>query len=432
MKAQERQGQGGFVVVLALIALMAMSFFLLTGVATTTTTMKVSGNYTKTVDSFNLAEVGLAKARPIVEVTDYDVLLSTYTQHDLPLIAKTSFNNGTYEVLVKDNDNGDSDPYNDDGDSNPYADNDSIIVVRSIGRNQAGGTVEIEAHLQKFVPSAPDPFPGAPGGGPGAALMCGTASDVDTGGTSKIQGHDYVLPSLPCPNTPSCAGVDCSLPASIVPGGPCEAQCGVGVTCPSGYSVQSEETLSATGPGYVSDKVPAFRGNVTDTQCDEWKSLRDQLAELDDSSPHVEVLSGNGTSAVLNDCTDPKVFIINTSEPTFKFSGNAQMCGIVVVASNTAVEATGNVVLIGLVLIMGESAQLNFSASMGTPRIFGQIIVESTSVDKPKELYTKGTAEINFSTEGLGFANEAMNNALNGGGGGGGGGLITMAWKETY
>src|SRR3989304_4187975 len=84
----------GYVIVLALIALMAMSFFLMTGAITTSNTIKVSGNYVRTVDTFNIAEIGLARARPLIEDRSFDDLLSDYAY--TPLVPTTPFHGGTY------------------------------------------------------------------------------------------------------------------------------------------------------------------------------------------------------------------------------------------------------------------------------------------------------------------------------------------------
>ncbi len=390
------KNQRAYVLVLAMIGLMTLMFFLMTGLSTSSSTVKVSGNYSKTVDSFNFAEVGLAKARPIIETADFDDLLTDFSDPGLPLIAKTAFNDGFYTVYVNDND---------DGDSNLYDDDDNIIVVTSIGTNAVGGTVTIEAHLQKPIATDPVDLPGAPGAGRGAAMMCGTATNVATVGSAEIIGDDYDPPAFTC-SGPSCDGTP------IASGGP---------------AIVGESAITSSGSGYTGAIVPS----QSDTNCDEWRTLRDSLALLP-AGDDVVTLSGTGINAPQNDCTDPKVFIINTSDPTFRFSGTASLCGVVIVASNTAIAAVGNVIIVGAVLIMGESATLNFVASSGTPRIFGQVIVQSTSVDTAKELEVKGTADIKLSTTGLGYATDAINAALSPPGGGGGSALMTIAWKETY
>lgn len=401
MRKIEVNQEGGFIIVLALIALMAMSFFVLTGASTTTSTMKVSGNYNKTIDGFNLAEAGLAKARPMLEAATFDALLSSH--YNSPLISTTSFGNGTYQVWITDN--------AESGDMNPFDDTDDIVVIKSIGTNPAGGTVTIEAHIQKPTVTAEQELPGNPGSGPGAAMLCGTSSNVSTAGSSYISGHDFALPIMPCSGG-GCAGTDNGGTANAIVG---------------------EGPITTSGSGYISNAIPAIQQNVgASTNCNEWRTLRDELAALDPSSPNVVILNGSSTNSALNDCTNPKVFIINTAATTYSFGGSAELCGMVVVASNTSIAAVGNVMLSGILLIMGDSASLNFAATKGTARIFGQVIVQSISVDSPKELELKGTAEIKYSTEGIGYAKDAMNAALGGGGGGGGSGLITMAWKETY
>src|SRR5690349_18891317 len=125
--------QEGFVIVIAMIALMAMTFFLLTGAMTSASTVKVSGNYVKTVDTFNIAEAGIAKARTLLEQKSFNTILSSYA--NTYLISPAPFNGGTYEVTVSDDAN--------DTDGNPLTDNNSIIKVVSIGRTPQGGKVTI-------------------------------------------------------------------------------------------------------------------------------------------------------------------------------------------------------------------------------------------------------------------------------------------------
>lgn len=389
--------QGGFVLAITMVALVALSFFVTTGVSTSSSTTKVAGNYTKSIESFNIAESGLAKARPLLEGSNFNDLLTNYAAAGIPLVAKTSFNKGSYIVYVADND---------DGDGDMYSDSDNIVVLKAIGESQSGNTVEIEAHYQKPTASGEVALPSPPASGSGAAMMCGTSTDVRTQGAAKINGNDFAVPSLPCSGS-GCEGTNLG---------------------PSAFAVVGEGKINTSGGGFVGGSSQY----VSDTKCAEWKTLRNSLASLDPSHESVVVLSGSGTSAQLNDCSNPKVFIVNTSASTYHFSGSSELCGIVVVASDTSISTTGNATLIGTVLVMGESSDLNFIASSGTPRIFGQVIVESISVSKAKELEVKGTADINYSTEGIGYAQQAMNNALSLSGGGGDSGVLTIAWKETY
>ncbi|MEZ4705471.1 MAG: hypothetical protein R3A11_09840, partial [Bdellovibrionota bacterium] len=192
-----------------------------------------------------------------------------------------------------------------------------------------------------------------------------------------INGNDFQLPSLPCAGL-ACAGIDLGL--------------GLG-----GYAVQSEGALNISGGGFLSLMGVATVANVgVDLKCLNWRTVRDQLASLDPSNPDVVVLNGSGTTASLNTCADPKIFIIDTSSSTFKFSGSAELCGVVVVASNTMIEATGNVVINGLVLAMGPASNLGFIAASGTPRLFGKVVIESNTIDTGLEFQVKGTADVNY------------------------------------
>lgn len=403
-KNRHRQfnAQGGYVMILALLGLLILMIFLLTGITTTTTSIKVSGNYGSTIEAFSAAESGIAKGKSIMKSMDFDDALADYTQLGLPLIAPTALGNATYTVTVEDND---------DGDGDPYADADNIIIVTSVGEIPGSGRTEIEAYVQKPTTSVTTlPPPSASDHSP--VIACGISADIQTKGSSTIDGSDFSLPSLPCSGI-ACTGINLGL------GG-------------GGYAVQAEGALTTSGGGFLSLLGLSVLANVgVDLRCLEWRTLRDQLASLDPSNPDVVVLNGSGTSAVLNSCADPKIFIIDTASSTYKFSGSAELCGVVVVASNTLIEATGNTVIAGLVLSMGPAANLGFVAASGTPRLFGKVVIESNVIDKALELQVKGTADIKFSTEGLAYAQEAINDAL-GTSGGGSSPVITMAWQEVY
>ncbi|MEZ4705472.1 MAG: hypothetical protein R3A11_09845 [Bdellovibrionota bacterium] len=142
---QQQRSTQGYVMVLAMLGLLILMIFLLTGVTTTTTSIKVSGNYGSTIEAFSAAESGIAKGKSIMKTMNFDDALTNYTQAGLDLVPSTALGNASYFVRVEDNDDGDSDPYND---------SDSIIIIRSVGQVQGSGRTEIEAYVQKPTSSA--------------------------------------------------------------------------------------------------------------------------------------------------------------------------------------------------------------------------------------------------------------------------------------
>src|ERR1043166_4023911 len=151
-----------------MIALMAMTFFLLTGVSTTTSSLKVSGSYRQTVGVFNIAEAGIARARTFIEAqSSFSNVLSTYAS--IP-ITTGSLNGGTYDVRVKNNSDG----------GGATTDKDNIIIVTSTGTGSDGTKAEIETYLQKLstVNFPPNPTSGGSNMRGTAALMCGTSTDI--------------------------------------------------------------------------------------------------------------------------------------------------------------------------------------------------------------------------------------------------------------
>jgi hypothetical protein len=412
-KHLKKTTQSGFVIGLAMIAVLTMSFFLITASMTTRASVKVSGNYTKSIGTFNIAEAGLARARPLIEGGNFTALLNTY--NGINMIDPTPFNDGTYEVTMKDND---------DGDSDPLADADNIIILSSIGKNSVGGKVEIDTHIQQVVGIT---FPPNPPGGPTAGLLCGADSDAKTQGSGSISGCDWALP----PATPwPCTGSGCngsvvgdttSSPDSCDPGDS---------PLTGGYAIAAENDLDTSGGGFESGTTPVTTDGLgSSANCSEWKDTSDQLASLSASAPGVIHLSGSSVSSYApNDCTNPMVFIINTTEPTFSISGDSAMCGVFVVASDTSISLSGTTTLIGIVFVMGNNTSIDFVSSGGTANIFGQVITNDIVADSGQEVQASGNTGIKYSAEAVTYAEQALSNA----GVGGGGALLTVAWEEKY
>ncbi|HLG20765.1 MAG TPA: hypothetical protein VI895_13250, partial [Bdellovibrionota bacterium] len=266
MKGWVKKGKGGFVVVLALIALMAMSFFLMTGAATTTSSVKVSGNYTKTVDVFDIAEVGVARGRKLMEGKTFDQLLALYPSG--VMISKTPFNGGNYEVRIRDNDIDDQGAPNPKENGNPATDADNLLVLTSYGYGKSGGSVQIETHQQIMTGITFPPSPGMPGSGQGptGALLCGTTTDAKTSGGGEITGHDYNIPPELMDSDPTtwCTGTGCDGSDQTPTSG-------------GGYAVAGESAVNTTGSGFESNLTPEVLANTgANSHCSDWRAIRDQ------------------------------------------------------------------------------------------------------------------------------------------------------------
>ncbi|MCB0307971.1 MAG: hypothetical protein KDD48_01255, partial [Bdellovibrionales bacterium] len=167
--------------------------------------------------------------------------------------------------------------------------------------------------------------------------------------------------------------------------------------------------------------------------CSEWQTFWNQWASVSASAPGVQLIGGSTSSySTSNDCTNPKIFLINTSASTLKITGNTYMCGMFIVASDTTIQMSGTVSLVGMILAMGTGSNIAYTGTSGTSNLVGKVIFKSNGSDSQKELYVKGNADVHFSSAGVGYALDAINNANAGGGSGGSGSLITSAWEETY
>ncbi len=396
-----RTRDGGFVVVIALIGLLSLTFLLLTGNISTTTSLKISGNYVKTVDAFNIAEAGLARARPMLENQDFDTLLTSY--QNTPVINTTSFNGGTYKVTLT----------NDEKDlsSGGTATNDtnSIVKVLSDGTSASGAKSQITTYIQLVGGSNPVNAPGSPPGGESASVLCGSGTEVHMSGSSSMNGDNYDAPNLPC------TGSGCN---------------GTWVSANT-YDLIAENTLASCTGGCTSLTQQTSVGSALN--CSAWQTLSNQLSALNSSNPNVVVLTGDEWQGDIT-CATPKIILISTTSATFNLKGNASMCGTIVVASDTKITSSGTVTLEGILLFMGgNSATTGIELDpSGTANIYGKVIFGSGTETNTKKIEMSGSSTVYYSSEAVGYAMQAINNANAGGGSGGTGQLMGVGWEESY
>ena len=88
-------------------------------------------------EAFIIAEAGLERARSALEDADLSAMLRIHRRH--PLIARSAFGGGWFEVKIADND---------DGDDDKEKDSDGIIVLSSVGKWKEH-QVSIRAHVQR-------------------------------------------------------------------------------------------------------------------------------------------------------------------------------------------------------------------------------------------------------------------------------------------
>jgi hypothetical protein len=284
-----RSGEEGFVIALAMIAILVMTFFLLTGAITSTTAVKVSGNYSKSVGTFNIAEVGVAKARPMIEGQDFSSLLTTY--NGKYMISPAPFGIGTYEVTVG-NDANDS--------GGATSDTNGIIKITSVGRTPQGAKVTIDTYVQQISSMYPKSFPPTnvgcttpPCGA--ASLLCGTNADVSGSG---IDGQDHGYP----PN--NCKGSACDTPA----------------TPSTNYDVIGQGTVSytgCTGPNCYLANAGASSG------CSSWQTLYNQWSSASANGSSVILINGTSYDFGNSTCATPKVYLIANGGADITFKGYA-------------------------------------------------------------------------------------------------------------
>jgi hypothetical protein len=283
-----------------------------------------------------------------------------------------------------------------------------------------GGSNPIEA------PPNPSSCGGGPGGCNSAGVMCGTTADVQ--GAALVDGDDHAIAG--------CSG--CSDPpttAQLASASGCTgAGCNVSATTSGNFNLIAQGGLTCWKNASKTEPCTGNSPNVglTASNCTEWQTFYNQWASVSASAPGVVLLNGSSYEGPDVPCSTPKVFLINTAEPVYSISGNHYLCGTFIVASNTSLSMSGTISLVGLFLMMGEYSNVTFTGGSGTINMTGKLVFKSTVADGGKELVFNGNANLVFSSAGVGYGMQAINNANAGGGSTGSGSLLTAAWEETY
>ncbi len=146
--AQCRDEKG--LILIAAIALMAILALVATvSVTSTFTEIKISSNYKTSVQSFYVAEAGVQRAKAELETVGFDEVLNGNYGGSPGVLSfgAVYFANGTYNVTVQDND---------DGDGDTSVDSDNIVNILATGALADGSRSDVELKILK-TPAIPIP-----------------------------------------------------------------------------------------------------------------------------------------------------------------------------------------------------------------------------------------------------------------------------------
>lgn len=150
------KNEKGMVLPLGLMFLAIIAILGTTAVIVTTTDLKIGSNYRASEQAFYNAEAGIERAKLVLfqdsgnglddELLGADATANTADDGILSFGSSVSFGNGSYSVVVTDND---------DGDGDLFADSDGKVIVTSTGtapnnaKSVIKATVELESLFSK-------------------------------------------------------------------------------------------------------------------------------------------------------------------------------------------------------------------------------------------------------------------------------------------
>jgi hypothetical protein len=359
-----------------------------------------AGRWSKRTQASETAEGGLQRIA--------QEMLRTYNSYGnfnsmLGTIQFGTSSGGQYSVLVSDNSNvGGVDQ---DGNGNTATDADRIFRLQATG--QVGPSEQlVEAFYKVNTTTTSVTWPPSPTGCStppcdSAALLCGD-SNVSVGGSGQIDGADYPYPAY------GCTGSSCNVsPSSSTTGN---------------YDVIGDSSVSVSG-----SDVTSLTNQGASAGCTNWQTFYDTWSNVSSSAPGVVRITGS-TYNVSNDCSSPKIFVIDTTSTNLSLASNTYMCGTFIFKSATSISITGTATMVGAILLMGNYPSNAFNPAIGTANVLGKIILRSTASDSGVEIGNSGSSKIYYSSSGMNAALQAVNNANTASSGGS---LQLISWRTT-
>lgn len=234
-----------------------------------------------------------------------------------------------------------------------------------------------------------------PSTAPGAIYL---ANDLPTdagfqGNAFLVDGNDHLLTGGPGPNAP-------------VPGIATRNQTNTAETIGSLGAAQKDNII---GQGFVAGNPPtpsvltapsAPTVGQLDEIVDTLKSLANPANAINTASINGNVRYGTNAGGV---CTNPQIWYTTSEEGLkIKGNGNASGCGILIVEGNLTIQGTFD--WIGLILVAGAtSVEPDWETGVtGNATVYGSLWTTDLNLN------VGGSAVVNYSSEGLQFANNTI------------------------
>lgn len=357
------KNQQGIALITSLLALSALTTISIIAMNTSLTDLKISRNMRDIKKAFFNAEAGMRHAITVLD-TSHNGFDDELKDGGLDFGPSVDFADGTYEVKITDNNDGD-----------PNYDIDNTIIITSTGKSHASGAI-IEVMLNKLlIPAKTD----------GALILYEDEPSVDIYGNPSIDGKDWNVPQ-----NFNCSGSDCNGELSAK-----AAVAGIHTTDELTQNIYGEgSSLNITGTPAIQEDIDGIFTNW------DWQNLAHHLILI---SQTVNRFSGGGNitgNQILGTRENPQITIV---EKSAKFTGTVRGAGILIVNDEAAFQGAFH--FEGLVIIIHNDEDSDYALDLGTDQatLFGSMVVagsESSKVCLRTKVHIK-------------YSSQALNNASN-------------------
>jgi len=328
--------------------------------------LKKTSNYRTGTSAFHTADAGIESAKAEVSSKSFDAVLAgadgnksnTSDNGILSFGTSVSFNGGTYEVRVTDND---------DGDGDAWHDTDGKVYITSTGRSSGSTRV-----VKILVSRANLNFNAA-------VTVIDEKCETEQGGSASVTGLDYTYNPSQQNNPIRGSGPDVHAIAR---------------SCTT-IDDDIKKPNQITGLG-VSPDITSDIGSLTLASV---QSVRDDLISRADIVYHGSTTLNGGT---LGTRDDPKITYVDDA---LVLEGNVTGAGFLIVDKDF--EVKGNFTFEGIILVGICNSCPGRMKGTGNAKMYGAVVLANPTSSHDQEARLEdmtGNSSVYYSTYGIGLA----------------------------
>ena len=372
-----KKNQQGIALITSLLMLSALTTISIIAMNTALTDLKISKNMRDIKKAFFTAEAGMRHAITVLD-TSHNGFDDELKDGVLDFGPSVVFADGSYEVTLSDNNDGD-----------PNYDSDNTIVITSTGKSHRAGWI-IEVMLNKLlIPAKTD----------GALILYEDEPSINIYGNPSIDGRDWNIP-----HNFNCSESDCNGELSANP-----SVAGIFTTeelTQNKYGEGSSLTLSGN-PLIQEDGDGIF------TNWD-WQNLAHHLILM---SKNCSAFTNGGTvtgNQILGTRKNPQISVVKKST---QFTGNVRGAGVLIIKETVVFQ--GAFYFEGFVIIVqhDEDSDCALDVGAGQAMLFGSMVAAGS---ESATICLKTNAQIKYSSQALSNASHSLSR------------IKIISWQNKY